>query len=84
MQNRLNITSRLKDKDIMQMMRKGACLANLSDIHHEMGKFSMCHHCKFLYEEHLLFSCKFVSDKQSIPKINMDVLRDPNLSESYH
>ena len=34
MQNRFNITAKLKDKDILQMMKKGACLANVRDIQH--------------------------------------------------
>ena len=34
MQNRYNVTAKLRDKDIMQMMKKGACLASLNDIQH--------------------------------------------------
>lgn len=48
-----------------------------------MAKFNMCHHCKFLYPDYLLFSCKFTSDKQAIPKINLDAICDPNLTETY-
>lgn len=83
MQNRLNITQKLKDKDLVQMMKKGACLASLSDIQHEMAKFSMCHHCKFLYQDHLLFSCKFASDKQAIPKMSAEASCDPNMAEAF-
>lgn len=80
MQNRFNITAKLKDKDLIQMMKKGACLATVGDIQHEMGKFNTCHHCKFLYQEHMLFTCKFASDKQAIPKINIEASCDPNLA----
>lgn len=83
MQNRFNITAKLKDKDIVQMMKKGACLATVGDIQHEMAKFNTCHHCKFLYQEHMLFTCKFTSDKQAIPKINIDASCDPNLAEDF-
>jgi hypothetical protein len=83
MQNRSNITPRLKDKDLIQMMKKGACLASVSSIQQEMSKFSACHHCKFLYQDHLLFTCKFTSDKQAIPKINADASCDPNLAEDF-
>ena len=83
MQNRNNVTCKLKDKDLLQMMKKGACLANLTDIQHEMTKFSMCHHCKFLYLDNLLFTCKFSSDKQAIPKMNTEASCDPNLSEVF-
>ena len=83
MQNRQNITARVKDKDLWQMMRKGACLASLTDIQHEMAGFSMCHHCKFLYQDHLLFTCKFASDKQAIPKMNADATCDPNIAEMF-
>lgn len=34
MQNRLSISHRLKDKDLVLMMKKGACLASLSEIQH--------------------------------------------------
>ena len=34
MQNRFNITAKLKDKDVIQMMKKGACLATVADIQH--------------------------------------------------
>jgi hypothetical protein len=34
MQNRFNITAKLKDKDVIQMMKKGACLATVTDIQH--------------------------------------------------
>ena len=71
MQNRLSITSKLKDKDLTQMMKKGACLASVSTIQQEMSKFHSCHHCKFLFQDYMLFTCKFTSDKQSIPKINI-------------
>ena len=71
MQNRLSITPKLKDKDLVQMMKKGAYLASVGSIQQEMNKFHMCHHCKFLYQDHMLFTCKFTSDKQAIPKINI-------------
>jgi hypothetical protein len=32
MQNRQNITARMKDKCTVQMMKKGACLAGLPEI----------------------------------------------------
>lgn len=83
MQNRHNVTAKLKDRDMLTMMKKGACLASLQDIQHEMNKFSMCHHCKYLYQEHLLFSCRFSSDKQAIPKMGPDSNSDPNLSEAF-
>jgi hypothetical protein len=28
----------------------------------------VCHHCKFLFPPHLLSTCRFVSDRQSMPK----------------
>ena len=34
MQNRSNVSVKLKDKDILSMMKKGACLASLTDIQH--------------------------------------------------
>lgn len=71
MQNRLNITAKLKDKCMIQMMKKGACLASIQEIQQEMARFNMCHHCKFLYPDYLLFTCKFASDKQAIPKYNI-------------
>lgn len=80
MQNRLAITTRLKDKCVLQMMKKGACLASIGEIQHEMGRFNTCHHCKFLYPEYLLFTCKFTSDKQAIPKVNLESVSDPNLT----
>jgi hypothetical protein len=83
-QNRMNITAKMKDKCVLQMMKKGACLASLPEIHHEMAKFSMCHHCKFIYPEYLLFTCKFASDKQAIPKINIEASCDPNLAEAFY
>ena len=48
-----------------------------------MSKFNTCHHCKFLFPDYLLFTCKFTSDKQAIPKANLEVLGDPNLAETY-
>jgi hypothetical protein len=83
MQNRMAISSRLKDKDVLQMMKKGACLASIAEIQHEMAGFNTCHHCKFLYPDYLLFTCKFTSDKQAIPKVNLDAITDPNFSESF-
>ena len=83
MQNRLNITPKLKDKDLIQMMKKGAYLASVGSIQQEMGKFYTCHHCKFLYQDHMLFTCKFTSDKQAIPKINIEASCDPNLAEDF-
>jgi hypothetical protein len=80
----MNITAKMKDKCVLQMMKKGACLASLPEIHHEMAKFSMCHHCKFIYPEYLLFACKFASDKQAIPKINIEASCDPNLAEAFY
>lgn len=71
LQNRLNITAKLKDKCMIQMMKKGACLASIQEIQQEMARFNMCHHCKFLYPDYLLFTCKFASDKQAIPKYNI-------------
>jgi hypothetical protein len=83
MQSRLSISTRLKDKCIMQMMKKGACLASIGEIQHEMARFNTCHHCKFLYPEYLLFTCKFTSDKQAIPKVNLESVSDPNLTEAF-
>ena len=34
MQNRCNITAKMKDKDMVQMMKKGACLASICEIQH--------------------------------------------------
>lgn len=31
----------------------------------------------------MLFTCKFTSDKQAIPKINIDASCDPNLAEDF-
>lgn len=53
------------------MMKKGACLAIVPSIQQEMSKFNTCHHCKFLFQDHMLFTCKFTSDKQAIPKMNI-------------
>ena len=80
MQNRLTITPKLKDKDLIGMMKKGAYLASVNSIQQEMSKFYMCHHCKFLYQDHFLFTCKFTSDKQAIPKMNIEASCDPNLA----
>ena len=83
MQNRQNITLKMRDKDFIQMMKKGAYLASVGSIQQEMNKFHMCHHCKFLYQDHMLFTCKFASDKQAIPKINIEASCDPNLAEDF-
>jgi hypothetical protein len=80
MQNRMNITARFKEKCMVQMMKKGACLASIGEIQYEMAKFNMCHHCKFLFPDYLLFTCKFSSDKQAIPKVNLETVCDPNLA----
>jgi ketopantoate reductase len=76
----MHITPKMKDKCIFQMMKKGACLASLLEIQHEMQKFNTCHHCKFLYPDYLLVTCKFSSDKQAIPKINMEAICDTNIN----
>ena len=34
MQNRCNVTAKLKDKCMVQMMKKGACLASIVEIQH--------------------------------------------------
>lgn len=31
----------------------------------------------------MLFSCKFTSDKQAIPKMNVEAACDPNLTEAF-
>lgn len=48
-----------------------------------MNNFNTCHHCKFLYPDYLLFTCSFTSDKQAIPKVNLDNIGDPNLAETF-
>lgn len=48
-----------------------------------MARFNTCHHCKFLYPEYLLFTCKFTSDKQAIPRVNLESVSDPNLTEAF-
>ncbi len=83
MNNRLAVSARMKDKDVLQMMKKGACLASIGEIQHEMAQFNTCHHCKFLYPDYLLFTCKFTSDKQAIPKVNLESVSDPNLTEAF-
>ena len=67
-QNRLNISGKIRDKCMIQMMKKGACLASVAEIQQEMGKFNTCHHCKFLFPPHMLSSCRFVSDRQAMPR----------------
>ena len=44
------------------------------------NKFSTCHHCKFLYPEYLLKTCKFASDRQGLPKNNYEATLDPDFS----
>lgn len=34
------------------------------------NKFNTCHHCKFLYPDYLMKTCKFTSDRQALPKNN--------------
>lgn len=82
-QNRLNISGKIRDKCMIQMMKKGACLASVAEIQQEMAKFNTCHHCKFLFPDYLLFTCKFSSDKQAIPKINLEATTDPSLAEAF-
>ena len=82
MQSRMTITARMKDKDMLQLMKKGACLGALGEVQQEMAKFSTCHHCKFLLPEYLLFHCKFTSDKQALPKMTLEASNDPNLAEA--
>lgn len=83
MQNRQSITARLKDKCMLQMMKKGAYLVSIAEIQAEMNNFNTCHHCKFLYPDYLLFTCSFTSDKQAIPKVNLGNIGDPNLAETF-
>ncbi len=45
------------------------------------SKFYTCHHCKFLYPEYLLKTCKFSSDRQALPKNNFEATLDPDFSE---
>lgn len=58
--------SKCKDKDYMQTMKKGFHLS--ADIRQELDDFDVCHHCKYIYPSYLLTTCKFVSDRQSMPK----------------
>lgn len=63
--NRMGL-SKLKEKDYMQMMKKGAHLS--ADVKRELDEFDVCHHCKYIYPSYLLTTCKFVSDRQAMPK----------------
>ena len=65
--NRMN-ASRHKDKDYLQIMKKGP--SPQPEIKQIMEEFDICHHCKFMYPGHLLTVCKFTSDRQSMPKIS--------------
>lgn len=64
-QNRMAL-SKSKDKDYMQTMKKGLHLS--VEIKQQLEQFDVCHHCKYIYPEYLLTTCKFVSDRQSMPK----------------
>jgi hypothetical protein len=59
--------SKTQGKDIFDMMKK---IGNNYEILTNFSKFNTCHHCKFLYPDYLLKSCKFLSDRQSLPKSN--------------
>ena len=71
MQSRMTISARMKDRDTLQLMKKGTGLGVLGEVQEEMGKFSTCHHCKFLLPNYLLFHCKFASDKQALPRMTL-------------
>lgn len=64
-QNRLNL-ARFKDKDYMQAMKKGMHLN--PETMQELDEFDVCHHCKYIYPAQLLTTCKFLSDRQTMPK----------------
>ncbi len=44
------------------------------------NKFNTCHHCKFLYPDYLMKTCKFTSDRQALPKNNYEATLDPDFS----
>jgi len=76
MRDRMGLTARFKGKSMLQMMRKAASLSPPV----QMNGFHMCHHCKLLLPENLLFDCKFSSDKQALPKMSQEAAFDPNLT----
>lgn len=76
----MTLTAKFKDKCMLQMMKKGVNMGVQAEIQQEMSSFHMCHHCKFLLPDYLLFHCKFTSDKQALPKLNLEAINDPNLT----
>lgn len=76
--NRQNL-GRFRPKDLFEMMKKTAYLA--PDTLATFNKFFTCHHCKFLYPDYLLKTCKFSSDRQALPKNNFEATLDPDFSE---
>lgn len=60
------------------MMKKTPCLNN--ETLAAFNKFYTCHHCKFLYPDYLLKTCKFSSDRQALPKNNFEATLDPDFS----
>jgi hypothetical protein len=64
-QNRMNL-AKYKDKDYLLAMKKGLHLT--PELRQELDEFDVCHHCKYIYPASLLTSCKFVSDRQAMPR----------------
>jgi hypothetical protein len=63
------------------MMKKGMHLSNLKEVQAEFAQFNTCHHCKYLYPDYLLMTCKFTSDKQVMPKASIEATFDPDITD---
>ena len=58
--------SKSKDKDYLLALKKGNHVN--PEVKKQIDQFDICHHCKYIYPDYLLTSCKFISDRQSMPK----------------
>lgn len=56
---------RVRDRDYLQAMKRAPVSAETREALEEQD---VCHHCKFLFPPHLLSSCRFVSDRQAMPR----------------
>lgn len=61
-------TSKFKDKDYLQAMKK--MTSPQPEIRQSLEEFDTCHHCKYMYLPHMLVTCRFTSERQSMPKIS--------------
>jgi hypothetical protein len=64
-QSRMTL-SKCREKDYMQIMKKGLHLS--AEVRQELDEFDVCHHCKYIYPAYLLSACKFTSDRQAMPR----------------